>query len=262
MLERHDTTGGGRYYWKSYDMLPGTAEQGDFTRRPLGPHFEQLGNKQLAPFKHDGGEIIWSLPNGLQGYMLVTGDDARIDEGPIQVVFDPNSHSGSVAIVNGISCMGCHKHGMFPWEKDDIRPLFEGKRGQAIADRVLELYPPNETMQQLVQRDKKSFLIALEEAVGPFVKVGSDATRSIDDFPEPITRVSNRYQQDITAPIAQRELGLSAAQQDVLTRPRLLRELGMANWLNPNGTVSREAWEAAYGRLARDLEIGVPIRVR
>ena len=262
MLERHDTTGGGRYYWKSYDMLPGTAEQGDFTRRPLGPHFEQLGNKQLAPFKHDGGEIIWSLPNGLQGYMLVTGDDARIDEGPIQVVFDPNSHSGSVAIVNGISCMGCHKHGMFPWEKDDIRPLFEGKRGQAIADRVLELYPPNETMQQLVQRDKKSFLIALEEAVGPFVKVGSDATRSIDDFPEPITRVSNRYQQDITAPIAQRELGLSAAQQDVLTRPRLLRQLGMANWLNPNGTVSREAWEAAYGRLARDLEIGVPIRVR
>jgi len=262
MLERHDTTGGGRYYWKSYDMLPGTAEQGDFTRRPLGPHFEQLGNKQLAPFKHDGGEIIWSLPNGLQGYMLVTGDDARIDEGPIQVVFDPNSHSGSVAIVNGISCMGCHKHGMFPWEKDDIRPLFEGKRGQAIADRVLELYPPNETMQQLVQKDKKSFLIALEEAVGPFVKVGSDATRSIDDFPEPITRVSNRYQQDITAPIAQRELGLSAAQQDVLTRPRLLRELGMANWLNPNGTVSREAWEAAYGRLARDLEIGVPIRVR
>jgi serine/threonine-protein kinase len=262
MAERHDTIGRIRYYWKSYDMLPTTAAEGDFTRRPLEPSSTQSGGAQLAPFKHDGGEIIWSLPNGLQGYMLVKGDDDRIDEGPIQVVFDPNMHSGSVAIVNGISCMGCHKHGMFPWEKDDIRPLFEGKRGQAIADKVLELYPPNETMQQLVQKDKKSFLIALEEAIGPFVKVGSDATRSIEDFPEPITRVSSRYLQDITAPIAQRELGISPAKQDILARPRLLRELGFANWLNPNGIVSREAWESGYGRLARELEIGVPIRVR
>jgi hypothetical protein len=117
-------------------------------------------------------------------------------------------------------------------------------------------------MQQLVQKDKKSFLMALEEAIGPFVKVGSDATRSIEDFPEPITRVSNRYQQDITAPIAGRELGLSDEKQNVLAGPRILRELGLANWLNSNGTVSREAWETAYGSLARELEIGVPIRVR
>jgi hypothetical protein len=151
---------------------------------------------------------------------------------------------------------------MFSWEKDDIRSLLEGKRGQAVADTVLELYPPHETMQQLVQKDKKSFLMALEEAIGPFVKVGSDATRSIEDFPEPITRVSNRYQQDITAPIAGRELGLSDEKQNVLAGPRILRELGLANWLNSNGTVSREAWETAYGSLARELEIGVPIRVR
>lgn len=262
MLERHDTTGGGRYYWKSYDMLPGTAEQGDFTRRPLGPQFEQLGTKQLAPFKHDGGEIIWSLPNGLQGYMLVTGDDARIDEGPIQVVFDPNAHSGSVSIVNGISCMGCHKHGMFPWEKDDIRPLFENRRGQALGDKVLELFPTNEAMQQLVRKDQKFFLAALEEAIGPFVKVGNDSSRAIEDFPEPITRVSNRYQQDITVSIAGRELGIAEGKQAVFSSPRRMRELGLANWSNPNGTVSREAWETAYGRLARDLEIGVPIRVR
>jgi hypothetical protein len=261
MLERHDTTGGGRYYWKSYDMLPGTAAQGDFTRRPLGPQFEELGSKQLAPFKHDGGEIIWSLPNGLQGYMLVTGDDARIDVGPVEVVFDPNAHSGSVKIVNGISCMGCHKHGMFPWEKDDIRPLFEGRRGQALADKVLELFPENASMQQLVRKDQKLFMIALEEAIAAFVKVGSDADRAIEDFPEPITRVSRRYQLDITLEDASRELGLGENKQ-ALSSPRLLRELGLANWSNAQGTVSRETWETAYGRLAREMEIGVPIRVR
>ncbi len=262
MLERHDTTGGGRYYWKSYDMLPTTAAEGDFTRRPLGPVFEQLGKSQVAPFKHDGGEIIWSLPNGLQGYMLVLGTDERIDEGPTKVVFDPNMHSGSIDIVNGISCMGCHKHGMFPWEKDEIRPLFEGKQGQSVADKVLELYPPNESMQQLVRKDQKFFLAALEEAIGPFVNDGSDANRAIEEFPEPITRVSNRYQQDITVSIAGRELGLSAEKQKALASPRLLRDLGLANWLNDNGSVSREAWEVAYCRLARELEIGVPIRFR
>lgn len=262
MLERHDTTGSGRYYWKSYDMLPGTVETGDFTRRPLGPIFEEIKTKQLAPFKHDGGEIIWSLPNGLQGYMLVTGDDARIDAGPIDVVFDPNGHSGSVTIVNGISCMGCHKHGMFPWEKDDIRPLFEGKRGQAVADKVLELFPTNEAMQQLVRKDQKFFLLALEEAIGPFVKIGEDAQRAIEEFPEPITRVSNRYQQDITLSIASRELGNEDQTKAKLASPRLLRELGLANWANPQGAVSRQTWEAAYGRLARELEIGVPIRSR
>jgi len=193
--------------------------------------------------------------------MLVTGDDARIDEGPIQVVFDPNAHGGSVTIVNGISCMGCHKHGMFSWEKDDIRPLFESRRGQSLADKVLELFPENASMQQLVRKDQKLFMIALEEAIGAFVKVGTDADRAIEDFPEPITRVSRRYQLDITLEDACRETGLAKDKQ-ALTSPRLLRELGLANWSNPNGTVSREAWEVAYGRFARDLEIGVPIRVR
>jgi hypothetical protein len=151
---------------------------------------------------------------------------------------------------------------MFPWEKDEIRPLFEGKQGQSVADKVLELYPPNESMQQLVRKDQKFFLAALEEAIGPFVNDGSDANRAIEEFPEPITRVSNRYQQDITVSIAGRELGLSAEKQKALASPRLLRDLGLANWLNDNGSVSREAWEVAYCRLARELEIGVPIRFR
>lgn len=262
LLERHDTTVLGHYYWKSYDMLPGAAEPSDFTRRPLGPVFEQLGTSQLAAFQHDGGEIIWSLPNGLQGYMLVGGDDGRIDEGPIQVVFDPNTHSGSVTIVNGISCMGCHKHGMFPYEKDEIRPLFESKRGQVVADKVLELFPANAVMQQQVRKDQKRFLSALEQAIGPFVQVGSDSSRSIEAFPEPITRVSKRYQQDITILDGSRELGLADEQQRVISSPRFLQKQGLANWSHPDGTVSREIWEAAYGRLARELEIGVPIRTR
>ena len=39
-------------------------------------------------FEHDGGEIIFNLPNGLQGYLLVDGKGERIDEGPIEIVSD------------------------------------------------------------------------------------------------------------------------------------------------------------------------------
>ncbi len=177
LLERHDAAFG--YYWKSYDIKPGTGEDGDFIRRPLGPAFENFPGRQLGVFTHDGGEIIYGLPNGLQAYMLVTGEDERIDQGPPDVVFDPNSHGGSFLITNGISCMGCHRNGMFQWEKDDVRPLYESKAGQKMADQVLNLFPTNETMQRLVRQDRDHYLQALELATGSFLKVGDDAETEI-----------------------------------------------------------------------------------
>lgn len=263
MVERHDTRGAGRYYWKSYDIKPGTGEKGDFTRRPLGPPFEQSEGRQLAVFEHDGGEIIWSLANGLQAYMLVTGTDERIDTGPPEVVFDPNSHGGSFLITNGISCMGCHRNGMFTWEKEDVRPLFEGKRGQRVADKVLELFPPKDEMQTLVKQDREHFMKALEEATSKFLQVGDAASKKIDDFPEPITKTSNRYLMDMTIETAALELGLpDPSTLTGLTKTRMFKDLGLGNWANPGGTISRETWERAYGRFARELNVGVPIRVR
>ncbi|TWU05859.1 c-type cytochrome domain-containing protein [Stieleria varia] len=263
MVERHDTTGGGRYYWKSYDIKPGTGDKGDFIRRPLGPAFENFPGRQLAVFEHDGGEIIYSLPNGLQAYMLVAGDDQRIDQGPPDVVFDPNSHGGTFLITNGISCMGCHRNGMFQWEKDDVRPLYEGKAGQQLADQVLDLFPTNETMQRLVRQDRDHYLRALEEATGPFLKVGEDADQDITEFPEPVTQVSNRYLRDVTVEIAARELGKTddATIRAMANLPSM-KSLGLANWANEGGTISRENWERAFGRFSRELGVGVPIRVR
>jgi len=263
MVERHDTVGGGRYFWKSYDMKPGTGEKGDFTRRPLGPKFDQSEGRQLAVFEHDGGEIIWSLANGLQGYMLVTGEDDRIDSGPPEVVFDPNSHSGSFLITNGISCMGCHRNGMFVWGKEDIRPLYEGKRGQAVADKVLELFPPNEDMQKLVKADRDYFMKALQEATGEFLQVGDDKSKAIDDFPEPITKSAYRYVQNVTIQDAARELGQADANSlGALAKLRIFQDLGLGNWANLEGTISRENWERAYGRFSRELNLGTPVRVR
>ena len=40
-------------------------------------------------FDHAGGEIIFHLPNGLQGYLLVDGNGRRLDRAPVEIVSDP-----------------------------------------------------------------------------------------------------------------------------------------------------------------------------
>lgn len=57
--------------------------------------------------------MIFGLPNGLQAYFLADGKGKRkrIDEGPTDVVGDALKTGGTPAIVNGTSCLHCHKHG-------------------------------------------------------------------------------------------------------------------------------------------------------
>ena len=113
IIERHESALG--YYWVSYDFA---FAAGDATKNifgaPLGPGDEILqefapGNldEQVA-FIPDGGEVIFTLPNGLQGYMLVDGANDRIDEAPTNVVFDPTAREETGEISNGYACMTCH----------------------------------------------------------------------------------------------------------------------------------------------------------
>ena len=46
--------------------------------------------------------------------MLVGADGKRIDAGPIEIVFDRSTPTvtGTPEIVNGISCISCHRRGM------------------------------------------------------------------------------------------------------------------------------------------------------
>ena len=79
---------------------------------------------------------------------------------PTEVVRDKTETSGSVAIVNGISCMACHQHGPIGDFKDTVRT------GHALAgeprDKVRELYPEAEAMARLLQTDEERFLRALD----------------------------------------------------------------------------------------------------
>jgi hypothetical protein len=72
LIERHEA--GSIVYWKSYDFASNTGRQNLFAH-PLGP------GDAAGDFRPDGGEIIFNLPNGLQGYFLTTSADTRLDKG-------------------------------------------------------------------------------------------------------------------------------------------------------------------------------------
>ena len=100
LIERHESIFGA--YWKSYDFAGSTGRKNLFDF-PLGP------GDTAVDFDHDGGEIIFQLPNGMLAYMLTDEKGNRIDKGPTSIVSDPRQRDR--AVVNGVSCMSCHYGG-------------------------------------------------------------------------------------------------------------------------------------------------------
>ena len=107
VVERHISRYGA--YWKSYDFAGSVGTQNIFTH-PLA-------------FTHDGGEVIFNLPNGLQAYYLSDAGGRRLDEAPINIVRNPAASDPTVR--NGLSCIGCHTEGMKDFEDQvsDLSPL-------------------------------------------------------------------------------------------------------------------------------------------
>lgn len=263
LLERHDAKFGA--YWKSYDFKRGTG-LGNLFVFPLGPRFAGHPHPRNA-FQHAGGEIIWNLANGLQGYLLVNAKDERINEGPVEIVSDSKKVSGTPAIVNGLSCMACHQEGIIPFQ-DQVRA--GNILGGDARKLVNKLYPEAAEMNRLIERDRRQFLTALEEATGPFLKVGEEASKPIGDFPEPISAIARWYlHQELTLEEAARELGLSdpkVLQAAVQANPRL-QMIGLFPLAKGN-TIKREVWEdtafllSPFQEAARELNLGTPLRQR
>lgn len=269
MVERHDSKYG--WYWPSYDSA-GDSDRQNFFRFPLGPRFP--GGENAGAFEHDGGEIVFSRPNRLQAYMLALANGTRIDEGPLSIVSDANRFSGSNVVVNGISCMGCHRNGLIPFT-DTVRPQWENRTGDR-AEKVLRLFPEKKTMDRHFKRDQAQFLIALEAAIGPFLRTGDDDSRKITEFVEPITAASKRYDRPVELADVARELGLPEKQEDAMAHKikatagelttaikfsETLRRLGL-NALTAGEPLTRKQWEKVFGSTARELGIGLPLLIR
>ena len=240
LVERHDALYGA--YWKSYDFRKGSTK-GDLIQFPLGP---DPGPGDAAIFKdfafrHDGGEMIFHLPNGLQAYFLSDGKGKFIDKGPADVVSDPNQRSGTAEIVNGLSCMCCHNKGLIDSVRDDVRKG-TAVSGEALT-RVRKLYPSRERMQRLIEEDNERYGAALAKAIQPFL-ADSDRSKPADTVSEPVNEILvKQYNPDVSLNTAALELGVSAEQlKAAIAKSESLRELGL-RILTTGGGIKRDLWD-------------------
>lgn len=266
LVERHDSPVA-VYYWESYDFLPRKA-RANLLRFPLGPpHPDNEYPKQA--FDHDGGEMIFGLANGLQAYYLADGRGKRIDQGPTDVVSDGLRTSGTPAIVNGMSCMHCHKLGTIACT-DTVRAN-HALSGDA-RDKVLRLYPPADKFAAMLKADEDRFVAALEKTVGPFLKVGRDRDKSVRDFEEPVGEVARAYRVRQGAEVdlvkAAAELGVEKPETlaEMIRGNPALKELGVLT-LAAGKSVKRDDWDGIDGTslfqdVALALRLGTPRRVR
>ena len=217
VLERHTSRYGA--YWKSYDFAGSVGTQNIFIH-PLD-------------FTYDGGEVIFNLPNGLQGYYLVNASGSRLDEAPINIVSNPAASDPTVR--NGLSCMGCHTEGMKTFE-DQVRPVIESNTTPAYDKaQALRLYVEQSEMDALLQEDMNRYRAALEATGGVFGGI------------EPISRFHEAFQGPVDVAYAAAVVGLETEVFQERIRENIgLQNVGLLALASENGSVKRDAWTSSF----------------
>lgn len=247
LIERHPLGTG--FFWTSYDFAGSVGRQ-SFFEYPLGP-VDAYG-PELA-FNHDGGESIFTLPNGFHAYYLNTADGARLNVGPTAIVRDTDYPDGTGEVVNGISCISCHSKGI-RLNDDDVREVAMGNLSLSSSARqtISAIYPGKDVVNEYFQRDMEAFLNTLESA-------GIDPSTQAAGL-EPV-RGLFVYHVDyfIDFDQAANELGLTAEE---LRRRMAFAGNDMAGLLTrlDVSPIARDEWTAAYPVLLEKLTDYYPYR--
>ncbi len=239
LIERHALSKG--VFWTSYDFA-GNRNRQNLFEYPLGPRGE-------SGFDHDGGETIFSLPNGFNAYYLNDADGNRLDNGPTSIVQDQSQRDLMVA--NGISCIGCHNQG-FRKASDEVRAhvLADDSFPEWVRKDVSALYPPVEKMNRLLDKDLSRFRGALREA-------GIDPDLDLNGV-EIINALSQRYERKLDLRLAAAEFGVPVS----ALGKALGRAKGMAFRVKrrlEQGVVPRDTFEGQFAGLAAQVNKEVPV---
>jgi len=160
LVQRNEQAVGGLYYYESFDLDPDLAGNSIFAD-PLA--FDQVAN---------GSEAVFSLPNGLQAYIIFDENGLRLEESPI--LFDKLSQNDNVMRA-GVSCMNCHAQGLVPFDDEvrvfvDANPLEAAEAAAAAGgefEDITDLYPTNDELQDVFTDDSSIYLRALSQADVP-----------------------------------------------------------------------------------------------
>ena len=217
VLERHRSRYGA--YWKSYDFAGSVGTQNIFNH-PL----------DFAP---DGGEVIFNLPNGLQGYYIANASGFRLDAAPIDIVSNPAASDPTVR--TGLSCFGCHIEGMNTFE-DQVRAVIESDTTPTYDKaQALRLYVEKSEMDVLLQEDIEKYRGALAETGGAFGDI------------EPISRFHEAFQGSVDVGYAAAVVGLETEAFLEKIRENVgLQNAGLLVLDSENGSVKRDVWTSSF----------------
>jgi hypothetical protein len=198
VLNRFDSgVSGGQNYWISFDFDGGGGGEieGEFVRNLAN---ESIFDDPIG-FAFAGGEAIFRLPNGLQGYYVANAAGTRLATAPIGVVIDPAQNNGLVT--NGASCHSCHNAGMITFT-DEVRQYVEENRVDFDNDTyesVMEQYVSAAEFQRIMDADSEVHIAALVRAGVP------------RKTPDAVSRVYLDFQLgDVQLNIAAAEFGVTA----------------------------------------------------
>ncbi len=149
-------------------------------------------------FAEGGTEAIFTLPNGLFGFIIADENSAIVEDSDI--LLDTNQNN--FRAVTSISCSNCHAQGLIP-VVDEVREIAlanaitSGLNNDEV-EQLEAVYPVAQEFARIVEDDSQGFFQrALSEANVPLE--GGD----------PVSTVFFRFDQDVTLNDAAGDLGVS-----------------------------------------------------
>jgi len=231
VLNRFDQgTANGYAYWISFDFDGGSGNEAG-GGLVLGLANESIYQNPID-FKFTGGEAIFNLPNGFQGYYVANAAGKRLNEAPVGIVIDPAQNNGLVT--NGASCHSCHNAGMITFTDTVRQFVLDNKNifNNATYEAVMNQYPTQAVFQAAMDADSALHVNAVVKSGIP------------KGTPDAVSRTYLDFQLgNVTATIAAGELQVP---KEVLLAD--LRDLDprLANLSKPDGYVDRDIFTDTF----------------
>lgn len=247
---------GARYIWRTYDFLKDDVKE------------KNIYDSLAGTLQHDGREVIGSLPNGLQWYMLFDGKGKQVEVVPQNIALDMRrgTPDRDRSVVNAVKCISCHDLGINKYT-DLVGPTIAGKReGVGLFPFTRDVYAADKA--EAVAAREASVLDyyrvavegGLEREVNRHQESFAEAAKAVNDLPpedsaRAVLSWFDSYVHDLVSlPQAAAEMGLTVeAARGALIRTDTVRASSALRMLAGGQPISRSQWEANFGSAMRAL---------
>jgi serine/threonine-protein kinase len=154
-------------------------------------------------FNEGGREAIFTLPNGMLGYLIADENGALVQDSDILL----DSSQANYRAITSVSCANCHVNGLIP-VIDEVRAVVERNARVLIEDGTLN----EEQFDQLdaVYLEPEDFAARVEDESDAFYLSALRRASLPVNGAEPVSRVFIRFDLDMSLEDAAGDLGVSA----------------------------------------------------